>query len=219
MSGSASELVHTKRSSWRFPPISLVSFRIRRFAFPEVISSFFPSSPLGFPLFPTHFIAAWFWGGLVCLICFYLYWCPLRSFFPPMLVVVVVSGVGRWGGLCRDSVSDGIAQHVALMANSVSAGCAYRAARNARYCHTSGLYLIFSRQVFVGSRGNSNNLLYRKKKGGDYIAYYLPYSFFFLIPLLLIACLYLSYFFVGYAWIIFRQFLCLVNMARGFSFS
>lgn len=90
------------------------------------------------------------------------------SFFPPFsgrwLLLLLLLFLGLGGGPCRDSASDGIAQHVALMANSMPAGCAaYRAARNARYCHTSGLYLIFSRQVFVGSRGNSNNLLYRKR--------------------------------------------------------
>lgn len=67
---------------------------------------------------------------------------------------------------------------------------------------------MFSRQVFVGSRGNSNNLLYRKRdeKGGerDYSSllftlfdfFFSP--FFFLIAYFFFSYLYRMYMYVDY---------------------
>jgi hypothetical protein len=160
---------------------------------------------------------------LVCLICFYLYWCPLRSSPPPSDACCCCF----WGWEVRRAVpwqcfrwnrTTRCAHGQFCVGSRVRVSCGTQCAL---LSHVGTLSNILARQVFVGSRGNSNNLLYRKKEGGGrlYSLLFTLFVFFFSYSaILLIACLYLSYFFVGYAWIISRQFLCLQWIWRGLFF-
>ena len=103
MSGSNQRwLVHTKRSSWWFSPkfscflSCRLPIRHKLFSYFLRFFAFFLS---GWHLFPTHFIAAWFFG--VGFVWFVFIFIDVRFVVSPFLwsmavVVVVVSGVGWW---------------------------------------------------------------------------------------------------------------------------